>query len=87
MKKIEKKTWPILYEKVKCGEKNFDVRLADFKCFPGDFLVLKEWDPKTEKYTGRSIKKKVKLVMKSKDLDKFWKKSDIKKYGLQVIGF
>lgn len=84
---IEKKTWPEIFEKVKNGEKNFDVRLADFKCSPGDVLVLKEWDPKTEIYTGQTIKKKVKFIMKTKDLEKFWKKSDIKKHGFQVIGF
>jgi ribosomal protein S17 len=74
MKTIEKKTWPELFEKVKNGEKNFDVRLADFKCSSGDVLVLKEWDPKTEKFTGRVVKKKVKFVMKTKNLEKFWGK-------------
>jgi len=87
MRKIEKKTWPELFEKVKSRKKNFDVRLADFKCLPGDILVLREWGPKSNSYTGRVIRKKVKFVIKTKDLEKFWSKSDIKKHGFQVMGF
>ena len=87
MKVIEKKTWPELFEKVKNHQKNFDVRLADFKCQPGDVLVSKEWDPKVESYTGRVIKRKVKFVINTKELEKFWKKSEIKKNGFQVMGF
>lgn len=87
MKIIEKKTWPDLFEKVKSRKKNFDVRLADFKCLEGDVLVLKEWDPKLNDYTGREIRRKVKFIIKTKDLEKFWSKSDVKKHGFQVIGF
>jgi len=87
MRVIEKKTWPELFEKVKSKEKNFDVRLFDFRCSPGDVLVLKEWDPKTEKYTGRSLRRKVKFVLKTKNIEKFWDKSEIKKHGFQVVGF
>jgi ribosomal protein S17 len=86
MKKIEKKTWPELFEKVLSGEKNFDVRLNRFKCEVGDILILREWDSKTKKYTGRVVEKKVSFVLKTKDIEKFWKKSEINKYGFQVIG-
>jgi hypothetical protein len=87
MKIIEKKTWPDLFEKVKSGEKTFDIRLNDFKCSPGDILILKEWDPKTKKHTGRTIQKKVAFILKSKDLSKFWTKEEIEQFGFQVIGF
>lgn len=87
MRRIEKKTWPELFEKVKSGEKTFDVRLNDFKCKPGDILILREWDPKTKCYTGRELRKKIGFVIESKDLEKFWSKKDLKKYGLQVVGF
>lgn len=87
MRKIEKKAWPELFEKVKSGEKTFDVRLNDFKCKKGDTLILREWDPKTKKYTGKSLEKKVGFVLKTKDIEKFWSKEEIKKYGFQVIGF
>jgi len=84
MTRIEKKTWPELFQKVLSGEKNFDVRLADFECKTGDILVLREWDPKTKSYTGRNIEKKVTYVLKTKDL-KFFSKEDIEKYGFMVI--
>lgn len=84
---IEKKAIPELFEKVLSDEKTFDVRLDSFKCKPGDILVLKEWDPKKEKYTGRKLKRKVTFVLKSKDLEKFWSKEKVSKYGFQIIAF
>lgn len=86
MKRIEKKAWPKLFEEVIKGNKTFDMRIADFKIKDGDILVLREWDPKTKKYTGRKIEKKVTFVFKTKN-QKFWSKEDIEKYGYQVIGF
>lgn len=82
--KIEKKTWPEYFQLVLDGKKTYDLRLADFECNEGDILVLKEWDPETEKFTGREIEKEVSYVGKLKDF-KFWKKEDLDKYGLQCI--
>ena len=84
--RIEKKTWPEMFQKVLSGEKTCDLRLADFECRPGDMLVLREYDPKTKKYSGRTIEKKVTHVVKTKDL-KFWDSKDVEKYGYQVISF
>ncbi len=84
---IEKKAIPELFEKVLSGEKTFDARLDRFKCKPGDVLCLREWDPKKQEYTGRDIKKKVTFVLKSKDLEKFWSKEEVEKYGFQIIAF
>ncbi len=81
---IEKKTWPEYFEKILSGEKTYDFRLADFECNPGDTLVMKEWDPQTEEYTGREISKIVGFVGKVKDLA-FWPAEDVEKYGYQII--
>lgn len=81
---IRKKAWPELFEKVLSGEKQFDLRLADFKISKSDILVLEEWDPVIKKYTGRKIEKKVSYVLRTKDLE-FWPEEKIKKYGYQVI--
>ena len=86
MKRIEKKTWPILFEKVLNGEKNFDLRIAEFECEVGDVLVLREWDPDTKDYTGRQLEKTVTFVMKTKDL-KFWSQEDIDELGFLVMSF
>lgn len=84
--RIEKKAWLEFFEKIITGEKTFDFRLGDFECKPGDSLILKEWNPKTQKYTGRTLEKKITYVLKTKDL-KFWAKEDIEKHGFQVIAF
>lgn len=81
---IEKKTWPELFNHIKSGKKKFDVRLADFKAFKGDILVLKEWDPRTKQYTGRQIKKKIGYVLKF-DLSTFGQEQEIKEKGLYVL--
>lgn len=83
---IKKKTWPQYFKKILKGDKTFDLRLADFEFRKGDTLLLREFNPKTKKYTGRTLKKKVTYVMKTKDI-KFFTKKDIEKYGFQIISF
>lgn len=84
MAKIRKKTWKEAFEKILSGEKTFDARLANFDCKPGDILILEEYDPKTKKYTGRKIEKKVAFVLNTKN-QKFWTQSDITKHGLIIM--
>ncbi|KKP38610.1 MAG: hypothetical protein UR29_C0013G0020 [Candidatus Woesebacteria bacterium GW2011_GWC2_33_12] len=86
MTRIEKKTWPELFNKILSGEKTFDVRIADFKIKVKDVLVLREYDPVKKSYTGRKIEKKITFVLNSKD-QKFWPKKDINKFGLAIMGF
>jgi hypothetical protein len=83
-KEIHKKTVASLFKEVLTGNKNFDVRLADWQCESGDTLVLEEIDDETKAYTGRSIRKKVGYVLYTNET-KFFSKKDIEKYGLQVI--
>ncbi len=87
MRIIEKKTWPEYFEKILNGDKTFELRLNDFEIEEGDMLILKEWDPKTKKYTGREMKKTVGFVGKWKidDLSVFWSKKEIEEKGIQVI--
>ena len=84
--KIEKKTWPDLFQKILDGEKTFDARLADWECKPGDILVLREYDPETEEYSGREIEKEITFVLKTKDI-MYWPKEDVQKYGFQIFSF
>lgn len=86
MKTIKKKIWPEYFELVKSGKKKFELRLADFRVKNGDVLILEEWNPKTKKYTGRKIRKKIKYLLKFK-LDDFGQEKEIKKKGLYVIQF
>lgn len=84
MKVIKKKIWQRYFELVKTGKKNFELRLADFDVQEGDILILEEYDPKTNQYTGRRLKRKVKYVLKF-NLDDFGQKKEIEKKGLYVI--
>ena len=84
MSKIEKKVWPEYFQKISDGIKKYELRLADFDVKKGDVLVLKEWDPNTEEYTGRELTKNVTYVLKTKDVT-FWSQGDVNKYGFQII--
>ena len=84
VKIIEKKTTPELFSEVLSGKKTFEVRLADWKCEENDTLILREWDPKKKKYTGRSIKKRAGYILKTKDL-RFFDEKEIQKHGFQII--
>lgn len=48
-------------------------------------LVLEEWEPKTRKYTGRKIKKKITYVGRFKIDKLFWPEREVKEKGIQII--
>jgi len=81
--KIEKKIQKEHFEKILSGEKNFELRLADWECNPSDILVLKEVDG-NRNYTGREIEKEVPYVLKTKDIN-YFTPEEIEKYGFQII--
>ncbi|MBS3091665.1 DUF3850 domain-containing protein [Candidatus Pacearchaeota archaeon] len=82
--KITKKCDKVWFDKILSGEKKFEVRLADFEVNEGDILILKEVI--NGELTGREIKKKVGIVLKTNEMP-YFKKEEIDKYGYQVIGF
>ena len=84
MARIEKKIWPQYFELVSSGKKKFELRVADFEVDEGVTLVLQEWNPDTEEYTGRAIEKKVDLVFRFHSGD-FGQKEKVEKKGLYVI--
>lgn len=81
---IKKKIWPRDFQLTKSGRKKFELRVADFKIKTGDTLILQEWNPKTKKYTGKSLKRKVGYVHKFR-LNDYGQKKIIEKRGLYVI--
>jgi len=83
--KIEKKIQKEYFEKILSGEKNFELRLADWECNVGDVLVLREID-ENRNYTGRELEKEVAYILKTKDLNLF-PKEDVEKFGYQIISF
>lgn len=84
--RIEKKIQPKYFQRILDGDKTFELRLADFECNTGDILVLREFDPSTKQYTGRTLEKEVTYVLKTKDIN-FWPKEEVEKFGFQIISF
>lgn len=57
------KTWPQFYAAVADGSKPFEARENDRQFNVGDTLNLREWDPATREYTGRSTQRRVSYVL------------------------
>jgi len=83
MSEIHKKVYQEWFEKILSGEKTFELRLNNWKCEPGDILILDEINKKRE-FTGRSLRKKVGSIAKTKDIN-YFTREDIEKYGYQII--
>lgn len=49
------KIWPEYFEAVRSGLKTFEIRKNDRGFGIGDTLLLREYNPNTEEFTGRSI--------------------------------
>jgi len=63
------KTWPKPFQDILNGTKKYELRKDDRGFDVGDFLTLREWDPKTKQYTGRVIL--VKVIHITRYSDKF----------------
>lgn len=57
------KTWPPYFQMILDGSKTFELRKNDRDFQEGDYLVLKEYLPDEERYTGRVIVRKVGSVI------------------------
>jgi ASC-1-like (ASCH) protein len=84
MTEIRKKCWPEFFGLIMSGRKNAELRLADFGLKEGDTLILEEWDPRTKKYTGRKLSRKVKAVHKV-DVTRMHSLDEIRKNGFYLI--
>ena len=56
------KTWPEYYLYVASGEKTFEIRKNDRDYKHWDILILREFDPKTNKYSGRWVVRRVTYI-------------------------
>lgn len=84
MTEIKKKVWPEYFQQIVNGKKKFELRLADFDVKEGDTLVLEEFDPETNTYTGRKLKKKAKSIIKFNPT-RMHRIEEIKKFGFYII--
>lgn len=62
----ELKSWPELFEPLAAGLKTHDLRRSDDRDFaPGDMISYREYDPRTQTYTGRECYCEVTYVTSS----------------------
>lgn len=47
------KCWPEFFVALANDKKTFELRKNDRDFQVGDFMLLREWDPRTQKYSGR----------------------------------
>lgn len=64
MKTHEMKTWPRFFGAVMSGAKTFEARRDDRGFEVGDRLMLREWDPETQAYTGASLGRYVTYILR-----------------------
>jgi hypothetical protein len=56
------KTWPVGFQAISLGLKTYEVRVDDRGFKVGDTLYLEEWNPASERYTGRSLAREVSYI-------------------------
>ncbi|RSK29864.1 ASCH/PUA domain-containing protein [Hymenobacter metallilatus] len=59
------KCWPEYFEAVADGRKSFELREDDRGYLEGDTLLLREYNPNTNTYTGREIRRLVTYILRS----------------------
>lgn len=60
----ELKIWPSCFAAVEAGQKPFDVRQDDRHYEIGDALLLREYEPETEQYTGHSTTRWISYLLR-----------------------
>lgn len=61
------KSWPEYFRSVSSGSKRFEIRRADRAFADGDYLMLREFDPRLKEYTGERLVVKVRHVFRDFD--------------------
>ena len=51
----ELKCWPEYFAEVKAGRKRFEIRQNDRDFREGDRVVLREYEPSTDRYSGEAL--------------------------------
>lgn len=57
------KTWPEYFQEVHIGRKNFEVRVNDRDYKVRDTIVLREWNPEKEVYTGNYVTREITYIL------------------------
>lgn len=57
------KSWPEFFEPVFKGEKTYELRRNDRDFHVGEDLLLQEYEPKSNTYTGREVRAEIKHML------------------------
>jgi Domain of unknown function (DUF3850) len=57
------RSWPVYFGAIMTGEKRFEVRKNDRDYQTGDTILLKEYDPEKNIYTGRELLFRIGYIM------------------------
>ncbi len=58
------KTWPEYYEAIEKGDKLFELRKDDRPFKTGDYVLLQEYDPQKEMYTGKELQFNICFILR-----------------------
>ena len=59
----EIKIWPAYFDEVESGRKPFEVRFNDRDFAVGDTLLLREFDPVADSYSGRECRRRISCIL------------------------
>jgi len=79
MTRHELKTWPQYFAAVRSGKKRFEIRRNDRDFSVGDILVLREFDPDSDVYTGQVEERQITFLLSEEDYGVI--------HGFVAIGF
>lgn len=75
------KTWPVHFEAIESGIKNYEIRKDDRPFKVGETLLLQEWNNEKKEYTGKEIKKVISHILR--DAPEFGLKNGFAILGLK----
>ena len=67
MKTHELKTWKLYFERVLNSTKTFEIRKNDRDYQAGDIVLLQEYNPATDSYSGRELKFQIGYIFNNED--------------------
>lgn len=81
----ELKTWSKYFDLVKSGDKPFELRKNDRGFLTGHELLLREYNPETQIYSGRTLHRKITCVIEGSEAESFGLKPGYCIMGLAEI--
>ena len=81
----ELKTWKAFFNAIASGEKTFELRKNDRGFLVGHELLLREYCPELQTYTGRTVRRKIGYLLGGSDAEKFGLQPGYCIMGLQQI--